>query len=921
MPTENAPWEQDQLISAAGKTGPDKGKPWEQDEAPFTSFEDKAGAVAQGALGGVAEAGPLALSTGVGAAIGSGFGPVGTVVGGGAGFAYGLYAGKKTREGVASITLPSGKPATYKSVEDAPKGLRPFFAGGETLGQTAPFAFAAPYAATRVTLPDTLIGKWTQKIFDSFIQRPGTFMAAETSGAIGAAVGAAASTELWPGDKLARAGSEVIGGFFNPTRLVVGASGMMLDTLRSARQAMSSSGRQTAAGRWLTEQIVAAGDDPELLVRLLQQTSPIPGTQMTAAQRTGSEGLAVVEARLREESKKFGGTAERQTEATLEALNNAVVALRGTGDPQALTLAAQLQESQYKLYVDSMIKGAEKEAIDTARSITSDPAEMRMELGRRAFETLGAALSDARVVEKQLWSKVPKDLGLEPQKTLEAFTRVTDDMLPEIRRELPSSVLGFIARMKGLPAPGAGTPEDVQRLVKEIFGDTMPVREEQYFTNAGELLAARSNFLEKARSAAASNNFQEERIFNALAEGALDDLNRLNMPEATEARAFSKSLHDSFTRTFASDVLRKQASGRQRTAPELLLKRVTAGGSDATAFRMAEMEEATRFLQTQNRSLAYTEDQIDQMLDVQQRMLRLAARETITAEGRVNSRKLSQFIQNNELMLKRFPDVADDLKKAVNSEVKLIELISSARNESKLIPKRTAFGRIIQVENPVDAVNSALRSGTPVELMTEFGRLATKAGPEAVEGLRVTVWDHVLRQATSTTGEFSTKKMGQALLEPIRPGQTSLGDLMRSMGIFKRGELENAERFLQEIEKVMKVTSTRTTVETEAGTSSALFDLALRYVGAAVGSLVAHGGPGHELIAAQRGSAYMRQVFAKVPQGKIQDILVEALLQPDNGKLIKLLETEITSKNGLKLSRQIHAYLASAGLTAIGDDE
>jgi hypothetical protein len=103
-------------------------------------------------------------------------------------------------------------------------------------------------------------------------------------------------------------------------------------------------------------------------------------------------------------------------------------------------------------------------------------------------------------------------------------------------------------------------------------------------------------------------NFRDARMYGRMAEAALDDIGlkagnaeegiqlTANQKSLQEAHTFSRALNDTFTRAFAGDVLARKKSGAKRLPPELLANSILTGGGDATAFKMAQLEDAATFM-------------------------------------------------------------------------------------------------------------------------------------------------------------------------------------------------------------------------------------------------------------------------------------------------------------------------------------
>lgn len=854
---------------------------------------EKIGAFGKQVLGGAIESGAILSGMGAGAAIGALGGPlapvtvpVGAAVGAGAGHFFG-----KGAKGLLDIP----------SVEALPEQLRPFGRAGEVVGGSIPFA-GAPLAAARIgaRLPASKVGNFINRIIDMAAESPGTFAAAETASIAGAATAGGIAEAFAPGEKGILFGAEVAGGFFNPTRFVAGASKLGMDGMRRTIQALSPSGRKTQAAKILSEIIENAGEDSTLVAKLLKD-SGLPGT--TSAQKTGSRALADLEAFLVKENAKFGIEAKEAAENSLSMLRDSMIALRGTGDPAALTAAAEMQASRFRMLLATRIQAAEKTAAEAAARITEDTPQARAEISRVARKALEGSLVDSRRTESKLWEAVAKEVPASAKGIVERFNALKSQMLPE--EALPKIVEGFVERMAA----------------------------NKNRSTSGELIMFRSRALALARESDIQGKVNDARIYGELAEAALNDLDNMastpvfgaygRLAEGYDAaRQFSRELNEIFTRTFAGQALETGRRGRAAVQPEIMLRRALASGEEAGAIRFKELEDAVRFLPAKGLGGEATGERVTAMLDAQERVFRLAAAESVDPNtGRVSANKLAKIIRDNGELLSKFPEVKTDLEFALKSETRLSEIGDAAKGLSRVAEQKAAFSRISKFENASDAVKSAVSPGnkTPLEDVNGLVRVAKRGGPKATEGLKAAVWEHAARHATSEAGEFSFEKLSAALFNPIRPGQPSLAEALSKEGIMSGKEISSAKTLIAEAEKIANVVSARTDIETLAIGTDALTDLVLRISGARLGTMFAGGATGPSLIAAGRGSSFARDVIGKIPQAKVQDVLIEAARDPKF--MAMLLEKPKSPKDGLRLARQIHAYLFQAGLSTLPEDE
>ena len=96
------------------------------------------------------------------------------------------------------------------------------------------------------------------------------------------------------------------------------------------------------------------------------------------------------------------------------------------------------------------------------------------------------------------------------------------------------------------------------------------------------------------------------------------------------------------------------------------------------------------------------------------------------------------------------------------------------------------------------------------------------------------------------------------------------------------------------------------------GKESPIYDLLLRIAGSNIGAAGAVGQvSGSPLVAAQAGSRAAKTLLNQMPRAKVQQILIEAMKNPN---LMKILLTKPTNINRRLLTNQINAYLIAAGI-------
>jgi hypothetical protein len=207
-------------------------------------------------------------------------------------------------------------------------------------------------------------------------------------------------------------------------------------------------------------------------------------------------------------------------------------------------------------------------------------------------------------------------------------------------------------------------------------------------------------------------------------------------------------------------------------------------------------------------------------------------------------------------------------------------------------------------------VTDVLSSRYPVKNFTNVVKLAKEGGPEAVDGLKSIIYDYAFTKAGGMD-KFDVTKFRAALFEPLAKGQPSVLNMMRSQGLISNTEVRNLLSIIRPMEKVEKAMGTKQMMDEVVQGADAVTELAMRVVGARIGTAASGGGPG-ALIAASAGSKAVRNIFDKAPTMMIRGIIEQATKDPQ--LMAMLLKKGVTEGDRIQMARQLHGYLGAAGL-------
>ena len=837
--------------------------------------------------------------------------------------------------------------------------LVPYREGGKTFGGTiaaAPFAFGLP------VMQGGRVANFVTRVGESARKYPKSYLVGETLSGVGAGVAGGTAVEYAPDSPGTRVVAEVVGGLFSPGRFVANATGSTKDFLGTMVRSMSTDSRQARAANRLYSILDETGEDIPALIRKLEANLP-PGVTTTAAQKTGSPTLGVLETTLARSNPRYAAEIRKQGLDSIRAYELLIENLNTVGTPQAFRQAAVLREKMFTDLLDSRLQAAEVDAATKVARITRDTPAARVEIGRIVQQNTEDALRDARLYEKSLWLDAYRDTlkrktvqgettlvprNVVPENTGRSALEIATSMSPERFNSLPTEVRQIMTRLGVTQdaisqfAAGRRTQEFIDTGVVPSQYLTQPAgprttKRESVFarTDVEDLINIRSDLLDFARNASVRGEVANAGFYSKLADGVLRDLDAMRLPNYDKARDFSRTLNDYFTRSFASEVNKGTTRGMPQYAPEILVQRAFGASNDLAALRMQEIEGAVGMMRTQYdeavkkfgaksqqaQALKPMADLADQNVasirDAQTRVYRLAAAKAIDpVTGRVNERMLTKFVNENKPVLDRL-QITPDLTDAAKAENVFRGLQTENNQVMKSVNEQAAFARVVQYENPTNAIADALNSKNPVRNFAGMVRMAERGGPEAVAGMKASLFDYAFIKAGGERG-FSPAAFQKVLFEPLSPGQPSLFSIMRSQNVMSIGEGKNLRRLIAPMERIETALKNNQLMDEVVQGGDAVTELALRVIGSRIGGAVADGGPG-SLIAASAGSKYMRQMFDKTPTLFIRGIIEESTKDPQ--LLAQLLKRGTTEQEKFQMARALHGYMVASGINYANFDE
>ena len=804
--------------------------------------------------------------------------------------------------------------------EDVVPGAYPFEEAGKTIGYGASF-LPAPLAI------GSKAPQFLQRIKETTMQYPVRTLFAELSQIIGSGVGAGVAESIAPGELGPRITGEIGGAFLNPVTIFATASIPIQGLVKNIRARVSEGGREAQAANTLLKILQDSGEDVDALIAALNEPSVLQGIKLTPAQKTGNVTLSRIENELANKSVKFATDLEGINKENLAAINNLVELLIQTGDQEALQAASQIRSTNFKNILQARLGLAKKEAQEKSQKIFFNKKPSRFELGEIEKDLVKQALKEAREQEDIFWKQVDKNIQIEPDNIFSSFTKLADEASPE--SPLPWQIRSFVKRktnerlrieeLEDLIEQHKVTP------IKDFKPQDASKEIERLRTNVGELIKFRTVMLDQAR-AKADTDPSKARYFGQMADAVLNDLDKLaDFDDAYDvARSFSKSLNDTFTRTFARKVTGKTKTGAEKIIPELMIRETYKSAGDITFTRMNQIEDAVTFLSRidettgqlvetagENTIKSLDETGLGTLREAEQLAVQLMARKALDQDGNINPNKLKAFVNEYDEVLTKL-GMKSDFEDATKAQIRLNHFKNREKRVLNL-PEKTAFGKLNKEvnENPVKALNSILTSKTPFRDLDNIINQAKKSGPEAVDGLKSAIFEWATLKS-GPADNISFQKFYKTLFDKFgaKGDPRSLMSKLKTKGVFTVDEVRNLEKMVNEMAVMEKSILEKGVIEGIDTPMNALQDLMARIIGARLGASFSEGNA--SLIAASAGSRFVRNALDKVPQSMMRDFLFEAMKDP--ALVADLLKKGKTIGEKVKLAKRINAWFLGSGL-------
>lgn len=745
------------------------------------------------------------------------------------------------------IGLTQDKPA-YPFIERVGKGV----------------GIAAPAATGMGAIARTSVqgGRVMAPILESFRKEPLMNAAIELQSAIGAGVGGAVAEEVMPESETAEMMSEMIGGFFIPSRWVGPAGKMAGKGARQISSLFSKEGVKKSAAKQI--QKIAKDDPASLTARLKEGKDLIPGHDLTPAQQTGDEGLIRLERAMAKVSPEIESSIRKKGDITQRALRDEMEAIGGASR-EATQDILQKRIENIQQTADDLATRALLKAKGAIEGMPQDVS--REHASRLVRDRIEQSYTHAKSIETQLWDAVDENVAVSTAELKNQYSNIVNSLRKAQQKDMPDEISAL------LHSKSQNAFSDVEEL--------------------GEIKALRTNILNiiRAEKSLEAPNRNKIRVLNGLADTALKAMEKSPAAmEVKEARAYSRRLNEQFSQGVIGKIRRESRSGGLNVAPESTLGNLIREGPQG-AVNIDALIDATK-------------NDPEALAGVSDYLRRMFVKQAVSNEGKVVPNAAKRFINSYAESLDRLPLVKKELSnvKAAQEMSDQVASRMSARVKS-ITDKRRSRAALYLNAMPGKRIKEILNSRKPVANMAQIVRQVRKDNTGyALKGLKSEFMDEMWRSSI-------TKKQGREAVSGVEISRFLAKNRNSMKVLFNKEELNRIGRIAYTARKLEgDFISGKPVQQILDETPDMLIDLLSRVIGANLGAASGLSqASGSSLVMAHAGSQKIRNLTGKIPMAKTRDVLGEAIL--NKGTMIDLLTKIKTPQTATRLKRRMNAWL------------
>lgn len=614
--------------------------------------------------------------------------------------------------------LAGGAPQTTLGGQIGEEAIEALSLGGVGGALATTVKAAAPVA----TGLGSAVRNFLNTVGVSVTKAPKAFLGAEalTGGTAGA--GGFIAEQKYPESEGARVVGEILGGFtpagvtgITKTAVDISLVGKVLKMVRTKFDSVfSTEGAMSRAQR----RIQRAGED----IPTTLDGEFIPG--LTVAGKARSEGLANLTAAVNKQLDDADKFLEKSNVTTNE---NIAKAIKSFGDDPDKS-AKFFEEAQKNLsrQLDERLQIAAARAETKIARLAPD-ADIE-QVNRIAAQEIDKAFTASRAQEASLYKNIPVNAVVPTGNAKSAFLSFKSELSQAEVDDLPD----VAKRLLGEKGLGNLTT------IKEMRGLQSKLREVARNSRAGD-----------------TPNFSKARIADGIANAITDDIANAQGGEAVSGAVkiavdFSREQAKKFKQGTVGSLLGYTKQGAARVPEGLFLDKSLGLPKGKSREAFDDIMKATDSPEVKGAVDDYIKNRFIRSTEV---------------NGEFSPRRAEIFINNNEEILKRLPEVRQELI-AAKDAASLTDFRLRQKNRVDLInPKNSRTTLFIQ-KGPQEAFQQVLSSRSPKIETKKLVNMANKdTTGEALQGLKAAFSDVIYQK--SRTGEFiSGSKLSETLNDP-----------------------------------------------------------------------------------------------------------------------------------------------------------
>ena len=407
-----------------------------------------------------------------------------------------------------------------------------------------------------------------------------------------------------------------------------------------------------------------------------------------------------------------------------------------------------------------------------------------------------------------------------------------------------------------------------------------------------ELNSLYSTLRDTARNASSGDkvNRNKARLANEMAEQVLSALDDFGGPIAA-ARDYSRIMHQKFSQGTVGDLLKRTVRGDYKVAPEVALSQTVGRGGPQGFVAQRDIAKA----------LSDAPDS-GKVINATANYLRNKFNEAAFTAGEYSRNRAANFLQQNKALLDEFPAVRREIDEAMQSQT----AVKAAEQKDLEVLK---FAQ----SNPDTAIKTVLQAQNPSKAMATLVATAKKdKSGNAMNGLKKSISDLIMSKSFKqistprAVGDLTSELRGTSMAEALDDKFISA----IAKQVYSGAELKRLNVIAKELQSLDSARLLRETGSTlEAFKPNVITSTIGRVIGARVGAQFG-GGMAGGLQSAQIGSSRVQQFLAKITNDKAQQMLQDAVTDPELFKAL-LLNVNIPKNYG-KIEKTLAPYVIGA---------